>query len=296
MSNKKFTLMLLIPMILSSTLTAFAENFSDVKTGNKYFVSVNYLKEFGFVTGYEDNSFKPSQNVVRAEALKMIMGASSVIPAAVTTDTTTIFTDVPQDAWYKNYLAEALNLGIINNENTNFRPGDVINLAESLKMYFNTLGDIDYQANGDTTFEDTPNDAWFKAYTSYAGAKGLINIYNNNTINPNQDMTRGYLAEIIYRQIKTREGYNFGKATYYFGIPGKANDSYDQSLMVTAHKTLPMGTIVEVTNMSTGKSINVKVTDRGPFGPGRVLDLSNNAFSALGDLSAGVMTVQYKVL
>ncbi|MCX6735275.1 MAG: septal ring lytic transglycosylase RlpA family protein [Candidatus Peregrinibacteria bacterium] len=63
--------------------------------------------------------------------------------------------------------------------------------------------------------------------------------------------------------------------------------------MVTAHKTLPFGTIVEVTNIANGKSVKVKVTDRGPFGAGRVLDLSKKAFAKIASPSEGVVNVEY---
>lgn len=306
MSNKTLTSLLLIPITFLFTSTALAEGFSDVKEGHKYYVSINYLKEKGLISGYSDNTFKADQNINRVEAIKLILTATGLSPDTETSATILekisepLFADTPLDAWYTTYLAIAKEKGLIAGYwDGNFYPESQINLAEALKIYFEALNSnyagVDL-SNTSTTFDDTPAEAWFTQYTSYAGAKGLINIYPTNTVNPNQEMTRGYMAEIIYRYIKSMEGYDFGKATFYFGITGKNNDYYDQNMLTTAHKTLPKGTILEVTNLANGKSVNVKVTDRGPYGAGRVLDLSKTAFSQIASVSTGVITIQYKVV
>jgi rare lipoprotein A len=67
---------------------------------------------------------------------------------------------------------------------------------------------------------------------------------------------------------------------------------FDQNALTVAHRTLPMGTIVRVTNIATGDSIIAKVTDRGPFVEGRTLDLSLAAAKAIGVYRAGVAKVK----
>ncbi|MGO4214322.1 septal ring lytic transglycosylase RlpA family protein [Terriglobus sp. 2YAB30_2] len=71
---------------------------------------------------------------------------------------------------------------------------------------------------------------------------------------------------------------------------------YDQNAMTAAHRTLPMGTVVRVTNLQTNQSAVVKITDRGPFVQGRVLDLSMAAAKATGVYRAGVAKVRIDVL
>lgn len=306
MSNSKFSLvMLLIPIITLTTRSAFAENatanFKDIKAENDYYVAINYLKENSIINGYEDNTFKPSQKINRAEALKMISAAAGLDSNDPENPTEKPFTDTPLEAWYSKYLSKAKEKGIIEGyKDGSFHPEKNINLAETLKMYFEaiakTTAEFDYISTQDVLFIDTAQDAWYSKYTSYAGAKNIINIYNDNNINPEQSMTRGYLAEIIYRTLKHAEGFDFGKATFYFGIKGKAGDNYDLNMMTTAHKTLPFGTIVEVTNLANSKSVKVKVTDRGPYVPGRVLDLSKIAFSELASPGKGIIKIQYKIV
>jgi rare lipoprotein A len=67
----------------------------------------------------------------------------------------------------------------------------------------------------------------------------------------------------------------------------------DPNALTTAHRSLPFGTKLLVTNQHNGKSVVVRVTDRGPFIGGRVLDLSPRAFGSIASLSSGVTSVCY---
>ncbi|MER7460377.1 septal ring lytic transglycosylase RlpA family protein [Micromonospora sp. NPDC126480] len=86
-------------------------------------------------------------------------------------------------------------------------------------------------------------------------------------------------------------------ASFYSEGQLTANGEYfDPSAMTAAHKTLPFNTKVRVTNPATGKSVTVRINDRGPFIEGRCLDLSRAAFAAIAPLSAGHVEVRYEVL
>lgn len=71
-----------------------------------------------------------------------------------------------------------------------------------------------------------------------------------------------------------------GKATWYRWRAGEC-----------AHKTLPRGTVVTITNVSNGRSATCVVTDRGPYGPGRIIDLDDDTFAQLAPLSTGIIDV-----
>lgn len=90
-----------------------------------------------------------------------------------------------------------------------------------------------------------------------------------------------------------------GKATYYSKRATGARTSDGSRLhhdsLTCAHRTYPFGTMVKVTNLSNGKSVVVKVTDRGPFSRGRIIDLSYRAAQEIGMLSAGVAMVELQV-
>jgi hypothetical protein len=66
--------------------------------------------------------------------------------------------------------------------------------------------------------------------------------------------------------------------------------------LTAAHKTLPFGTRVRVTDSKTGRSVIVVINDRGPFNKGRVLDLSTTAAKALGMIDRGVILIEADVL
>ena len=91
-----------------------------------------------------------------------------------------------------------------------------------------------------------------------------------------------------------------GKASYYSNkLAGRkmANgDKYNPNKLTAAHKTLPFGTKIKVTNLETRKSVKVKITDRGPFSPGRIVDLSYSAAGKLDIIQAGVAPVKLKVI
>jgi rare lipoprotein A len=78
----------------------------------------------------------------------------------------------------------------------------------------------------------------------------------------------------------------------YAGRKGADGTVYDQNAMTAAHLTLPLGTVVRVTNLSTNQSAIVHITDRGPFVRGRIIDLSLAAAKAVGVYRAGVARVR----
>ncbi|MEU8396147.1 septal ring lytic transglycosylase RlpA family protein [Nonomuraea sp. NPDC048892] len=84
----------------------------------------------------------------------------------------------------------------------------------------------------------------------------------------------------------------------YYGEPQltASGERFNPAAMTAAHKTLPLGSKVRVTNPHSGESVTVRINDRGPYVGGRCLDLSRAAFAAIGDVGAGVMRVKYEVL
>ncbi len=87
-----------------------------------------------------------------------------------------------------------------------------------------------------------------------------------------------------------------GKGSYYAdkfqGRPTASGEKFDQNKMTAAHRTLPFGTKVTVTNTANGRSVVVTVNDRGPFAAGRIIDVSRKAASQLGIIEAGVANVK----
>jgi len=90
-----------------------------------------------------------------------------------------------------------------------------------------------------------------------------------------------------------------GRASWYGGqFHGRrtaSGENYDKYALTAAHKTLPFGTIVRVRSLALGREVDVRINDRGPFSPGRVIDVSQAAAEALGLTAAGVAEVSLNV-
>ena len=104
-----------------------------------------------------------------------------------------------------------------------------------------------------------------------------------------------------YQTLADSKGFEQQGPASWYGNPfhGRktANgETYNMSEMTAAHKELPLGTRVEVTNLSNGRKVVVRINDRGPFHGNRVLDLSRAAAQELGTLNAGVAQVQIRAL
>jgi rare lipoprotein A len=92
----------------------------------------------------------------------------------------------------------------------------------------------------------------------------------------------------------------FGQASWYGpGFHGRTTangERYNQHGLTAAHKSLPFGTRIKVTNKNNGRTVVVRVNDRGPYAGGRVIDLSAGAASILGMMGSGVAPVQLEIL
>jgi len=75
-----------------------------------------------------------------------------------------------------------------------------------------------------------------------------------------------------------------------------SGEKFDPHQMTAAHPTLPFGTRLRVTNVETGRSVTVRINDRGPFIPGRAVDLSHSAAKTIGMIDRGVTKVKLEVI
>src|SRR5258705_10591765 len=91
-----------------------------------------------------------------------------------------------------------------------------------------------------------------------------------------------------------------GEASWYGpGFEGKktaSGDIFEDSKLTAAHKTIPLGSKAKITNLTNGKTVEVKINDRGPFIEGRIVDLSHAAATSLGIIERGIAKVQIDLL
>ncbi len=328
--------------------------FTDIELGDKHYVAIKYLKENGLIQGYEDGSFKPLDEINRAEALKILAGAlteESTEPADITeepadiapeeTTETTItlselpptavdetdntqpstdestttepetlteettgfqFADVPVDAWFYGHVLSAWEKQVVEGYPDGlFHPENTINRAESLKIALLLEGGIVPSSITEPPYADVPIDAWFAPYAQVSSERSLIiRSRADGSLNPSQNMNRGDFADLVYRMIKSQKGNLFAVATWYgfddVNWSTASGEKFDTNLPTAAHKTLPFGTMIKVTNLSNGKEVVVKINDRGPYAQGMDLDLTSSSFEAIASLGAGVIVTEYEIV
>jgi rare lipoprotein A len=143
---------------------------------------------------------------------------------------------------------------------------------------------LDYK----TQYKDDPSMEKGQESVEQEGVTGLrVDTYTEHRENgrvtskklKKSEITKASVPKIIKKGTKIVE-LDKGGVSWYAGV----------GTMTAAHKTLPKGTMVEVTNLANGKSVIVRIADRGPFVAGRVLDLSKDAFAAVANLGSGTFT------
>ncbi len=184
---KKVSLFLALIMTIGFVQTGFAQEtaFPDVDAENTAYDAIMYLKDAGVLEGYPDGTYKPGDEINRAEFTKIVMGP-------IITDMTkkNCFPDVGED-WFAPYVCEAKEKGIIGGyPDGTFKPADPINFSEAVKIITNAYG-IGVDAGGDTSAE-----RWYAPYVSkMAGVNAIpltVEYFDEN-------VTRDEMAEMIYR-------------------------------------------------------------------------------------------------
>lgn len=285
----------------TATPTANSGFFKDLDEENPFYEAITYLHQHGIIQGYSDQTFRPDQKINRAETLKiLLLGSNISVPDTVTSGG---FFDVPKDSWYARFVTKGKQIGIVKgNPDGSFAPERNVNLAEALKMIINTNGfSVDNEVEG-PIFPDVPIDLWFAKYFSYAKDNHFFTIGDGAKIYPSQDMSRGYLADLMYRAIihkkETQQDRKY--ASYYsdkFNGKGTASgDTFDNSKFTAAHRTLPFGTKVRVININNGESVIVTINDRGPYAEDKIIDLTTAAFETIGSLRSGILPVVIEVV
>lgn len=209
----KKTLALILAVLTLATNTAFA-SFSDVSNyKNGTFVEyINWFEENGIIQGYSDGTFRPANNITRAEFLKMLYetlgmeGKTQALP----------FSDVPETEWYAKYVKEAYATGIVEGyKDGTFRPENPINFAEALKIVMEAIFDVDSLYEGGTSYNpcsgirldsypSVSTSAWYWKYLHVSDELCILDFDSSAKIstvdfNPSVKITRGDMAALLYR-------------------------------------------------------------------------------------------------
>lgn len=201
-----------LSLLLAVPASARAQGFSDVPAGSPYAAATAYLKEKGVLSGYADNTFRPSLRVNRAEALKMII-APLADADALAAATSSPFGDVPEGAWFLPYVELArTQFRAIDGPpaKANFLGANPVKKAEFLKMLFAAYGIDAKTAYGDLTIpianDVLRSDEWFYPVMRYGVTASMLLVNPDGTLEPQQELTRGDVALLLHRFLTYREG------------------------------------------------------------------------------------------
>jgi rare lipoprotein A len=100
----------------------------------------------------------------------------------------------------------------------------------------------------------------------------------------------------VSRSLGTQEGLASYYSTEFHGRKTSSGEVFDKDALTAAHRSYPFGTIVRVTNLKNGKQVEVKVNDRGPVKPERIIDLSYGAAREIDMVREGLVRVRLEVL
>lgn len=213
---KKIVILITVfALLLTSVVYGAGKSFTDVKEADWFYKVLNGVVERGIIDGYPDGTFKPQNNITRAEFTKVIIFALEldIVEGNAFVDT--------EEHWAKDIINTAVENHIIDRSEYGYSyvPDEKITRIEMAKMIVRALGfekDAKSKAGEKTKFLDniTIKDT-DKGYVIIASDNGIINGYPNNTFQPNGKATRAEAAQMlmnalnykIVEEAKTEEGY-----------------------------------------------------------------------------------------
>lgn len=184
-----------MPMVFANTTT-----YSDFPTGWSA-AAMSAALNNGLLTGFADGTIRPEENLTRAELATIITRAFG----AKTTADISAFTDVPANAWFAPYIAQAVKMGALNGMSASTMGPD---LPITREQVFTAVGRVLVLSSDDATVLNKFNDAasissWAVPYMSALVARGYVNGDTLGNVNPQANITREEFAQFMYNAIRT---------------------------------------------------------------------------------------------
>ena len=185
LKSKVFSLLLVCLMILSASSFMAVSAFDDVPTDHQFYEAVTNLAGREVINGYDDGTFKPENEVSRAEMAKMI---SVLFTLGSPTITEEPFTDVPVDHWAASFIVAAKNRGIINGMGDGtFQPDGKVTYHQAVKMIVCALNwGVEAESRG----------GWDGG--GYIAVAQQINLLRRASLGRDENAPRGLVAQLLY--------------------------------------------------------------------------------------------------
>lgn len=201
------------------------------------------------------------------------------------------FTDVTKDSKGFDEITYAKYRGIVDDDETEFRPDEPLMLSDALTWLFRTrsVDDLD-----DLTKENLPVLLERLPLGDFVDpTEGELGTLRDRTVTEEEllELMRkidGLLREETHEVSLYSEKFH-GKGTAF-------GETFDMHALTAAHRTFPQNTLVKVTNVENGKSVTVRINDRGPYVEGRDMDLSLGSFLQIAERSKGKIRARFERL
>lgn len=177
-------------------LQSSENNFTDLPSNHANINAILYLNQEGIVSGYEDGTFRPNNEINRAELIKILVESLDIQPAV--SDYNNCFEDVAED-WYAPYVCYAKDQGWVNGySDGTFKPGQNVNKVESIKILLNSQNIEVPDSVDEAPFLDMNTEEWFVPYITQAKELNLLEEEGPYFFGA-QNMKRAGVCENIYR-------------------------------------------------------------------------------------------------
>ena len=195
--------------------------FSDVDSGKWYYTAVSWCYDNEYVSGYSDNTFKPNNTITRAEFAaiinKVAQANGTVTEDADIPSSTGIFTDVNQNAWYAQFVANCVNYNLMTGySSTTFGVQDKLTREQAALIICRAFN-IDC-VDGYISYSDSSDVATWAYMSVYTcTVLGLMSGYEDGSFRPKNNITRAEIAQIIYSSFQKKdkiEAFNEDPSSY----------------------------------------------------------------------------------
>lgn len=240
----KITRALFILAFFAFPTSVFA--YEDVSSEHVYYDAIEYLTNTGVVEGYSDDTYKPEQQINRAEFLKIVMASrESTYTPSDNVYYENCFPDVDSQAWYSSYICAAKESGLVEGyPDGSFHPDSVINMAEALKI---SIGTYKYPI--------PETDTWYEGVVDMAEELDLFPVSYEA---PDQWVTRGEMAEITYWLMLLGE-YDLSLAQDKEETSGGELDALEEEFLVLLNEyraSLGLGSVNNYQNLNKAAQLH----------------------------------------
>lgn len=225
--KKILAVMLSVAALVSASSAAMAASYTDVPENAWYTGYVNKISELKGFAGYEDNTFRPDNQITQEEFVKTVVALTVGEQPEATGENTEPKRSWKNcwDSWAQPYLNKAMEMGLITEEDTDFRynglpctRGNMAKIATRAFEYLKEedIADTSTYATKLKDYSDIPDK--FKKYVLQAYGKGIISGYEDGTFRADGILTRAEASSVLVRLIDKAERPNADETLYdYFG-------------------------------------------------------------------------------